>query len=218
MILVDHLQIMRSEGHNDYARTTAAAKDLRDMTKRRKIGTIVLVQTSRKGGSGGDPVSMDDGRDSGAIEEVMDFIFGIWRPELKIIQEMEKIRVAPVHPSQKTIRNDSGKPMKDSGGGQARETEAEAIQRARSEKARAIRMMSQMIIELRGLVYLQILKSRRENRNALLVFRIEGLNIEFVRHGADDLLENAAAQGGSGESSGVDPDDLEEPKGVRLDG
>lgn len=219
MIVVDHLQIMRSEGATDYSRTTAAAKDLRDMTRRRQIGTIVLVQTSRKGGSGGDPVSMDDGRDSGAIEEVMDFIFGIWRPELKALAEMEKIRALPVHPSQRYLKSDGGKIMKDSGGSQMKETTEEAIQRARSDKARQISMMQRAALESRGLVYLQILKSRRENRMKLLVYRIAGLNLDFVRHGEQELLDGGSNDDTVGESSGIEPEGLDgDSKGVRLDG
>ena len=95
-VIIDHAQLLQGEGKNSYERVSAVARDLLSFARRTKIVTLVLSQVSRQGGkSGGAPVSMDDSRDSGVFEEVLDFFIGIWRPfyDLSVEAQLEAKKI-----------------------------------------------------------------------------------------------------------------------------
>lgn len=82
LLIIDYLGLLRSSGGSSYERMSNLARELKSAAKRLSCVLLVLLQTSRQGGSGGDPLSLCMARDSGAIEEACDFLLGAWRPEL----------------------------------------------------------------------------------------------------------------------------------------
>jgi hypothetical protein len=181
-VIVDHLTIIRSPGKSDYERTSGAIKDFRGMIRRRqKCCGIILIQTSRKGGTGGDPLSMDDARNSGEIEETLDFLVGCWRPELKALAEVEKIRATPVQPVAKLLKDADGKILKDGDGKRMYESDEQAQKRARQEANRMLHLAAKAADEHRGLMFMALLKSRREGRNTVWIYKVVGLNLVFQK-------------------------------------
>ncbi|MDY6793696.1 MAG: DnaB-like helicase C-terminal domain-containing protein [Actinomycetota bacterium] len=82
LLIIDYLGLLRASGGSSYERMSNLARELKSAAKRLSCALLVLIQTSRQGGSGGDPLSLCMARDSGAIEEACDFLLGAWRPEL----------------------------------------------------------------------------------------------------------------------------------------
>jgi replicative DNA helicase len=191
LVLVDHLHIIKGEGKNNYERTGACIKDFRDMIRRRNCVGIMLIQTSRKGGTGGEPITMADCRDSGEVEETLDFLLGIWRPELKAQAEMEQVRAAPIQPVPKLKKGDDGSVLKDSSGARQWESSHEALDRARKDRDRQLYLASKAADEQRGVVILQILKSRREGRNEVFIYQLDGLTFKFVQRGQAEVPQAA---------------------------
>jgi replicative DNA helicase len=83
IVVVDFLGLIRSdiEG-NPYTQTTKKITDLAQMAKDKDTLVIVLIQLSREGGDGSIPVNITMCRESGAIEEISHFIYGIWQPSI----------------------------------------------------------------------------------------------------------------------------------------
>ncbi len=83
IVIIDFLNIIKPEvGGKRYEKTTQLILDLKMMAKEENVLVIVLAQLSRLGGDGSIPVTMDMARDSGAIEEVADFIIGVSRKDI----------------------------------------------------------------------------------------------------------------------------------------
>lgn len=210
-VIVDHLTIIRTEGKSDYERTSIAIKAFRNMIRRRRTCCgIILIQTSRKGGTGGDPLSMDDARNSGEIEETLDFMVGCWRPELKALAEVEKLRATPLQPQAKLKKDENGRVQKDEEGRRVYESDADAQKRARQEAHRLLKLAADAAAEHRGLMYMALLKSRREGRNTIWIYRVDGLNLIFQKEAgasydqfvADEDLEDPL------EGNDVSPEDI----------
>src|SRR5262249_44832465 len=66
-----------------YEQVSLVARELKNFAKRHRVALVVLCQVDREGGTGGEPITLKMGRDSGAIEEAADYLLGIWRPELR---------------------------------------------------------------------------------------------------------------------------------------
>lgn len=101
-IIIDHAQLLVNNEKNSYERVTAVAKDLMSFAKRTKIVTLVLLQTSRNSGkSGGVELNMDSTRDSGAMEEVLDVMFTIWRPfySMSVDEQLKQRQLEASDPS-----------------------------------------------------------------------------------------------------------------------
>jgi len=83
IVVVDFLGLIRSdiEG-NLYTQTTRKITELAQMAKDKEVLVIVLIQLSREGGDGSIPVNITMCRESGAIEEISHFIYGIWQPSI----------------------------------------------------------------------------------------------------------------------------------------
>ena len=81
VIVIDYLQYIRGYGNSPYEKATNTILALKGLAKSEDIPIIVLSQTSRAGGSGDTPVSMNMARDTGAIEETADYLLGAWRDE-----------------------------------------------------------------------------------------------------------------------------------------
>lgn len=94
-VVVDYFGYIKAEkGDGDaYEAASNRAKELKNIAKELNNSWFVLHQLSRKGGSGGEPVTSDMGRDSGVVEESADHIIGLWRPELALeISSEEKLK------------------------------------------------------------------------------------------------------------------------------
>lgn len=83
IVLIDYLGFIKVNGiKNKYEGLSELTAELKQLAKRTNKLFVVLVQTSRKGGNGAEPVSFEDARDSGTIEENADILIGAYRPEL----------------------------------------------------------------------------------------------------------------------------------------
>jgi replicative DNA helicase len=79
VIGIDYLGLMDGPGANTYETISRLATGTKNVAKLLNIPVILLSQVSRKGGSGQSEISLDMGRDSGAIEEGADFVLGLWQ-------------------------------------------------------------------------------------------------------------------------------------------
>jgi replicative DNA helicase len=81
---IDFLGLMRPRDASAslYAQATQKITELKQAAKDSRALIILLVQLSRAAGDGSSPVTVDMARDSGAIEELSDFILGLWDPSL----------------------------------------------------------------------------------------------------------------------------------------
>ena len=72
---------MRAPGNSIYERTSYVARQLKTLAKVTNAAVMMLSQVSRKAGDGTEPITLEHGRDSGAIEEGADFLIGMWRDD-----------------------------------------------------------------------------------------------------------------------------------------
>lgn len=80
LVLIDYLGLLGAHGKDAYERASTVGKALKDVAKRTHVAMVVAMQLSRAGGDGSTSVTLDMLRDSGVIEESMDFVVGCWRP------------------------------------------------------------------------------------------------------------------------------------------
>lgn len=84
IVFIDYLQLIRADGDGSlYETTSSTMRQLKELAKNQGITIFLLLQISRKGEGGWEPVSINMARDSGSIEEHSDFIIGVWNPSLK---------------------------------------------------------------------------------------------------------------------------------------
>ena len=79
---IDYLGLVDSDGRDEYGRISAIATGAKDLAKEVNLPVVLLSQTSRKGGTGFEEITLDSGRGSGAIEEGADFVLGMWQREM----------------------------------------------------------------------------------------------------------------------------------------
>ena len=93
VVAIDYFGYISIGDKDIYAGYSKLAKDIKSAAKEFNNSWVVLNQLSRVGGSGGEPVTLDMGRDTGVIEESADVVMGFWRPELeKDIPEEERLK------------------------------------------------------------------------------------------------------------------------------
>lgn len=80
LVMIDYLGLLGASGKDAYERSSAIGKGLKAVAKAEKVAVIVATQVSRAGGDGSEPVTLSMLRDSGVIEESLDFLLGAWRP------------------------------------------------------------------------------------------------------------------------------------------
>lgn len=81
IVMVDYFGYLKREGKRDsYTEYSDMAKAIKQMAKEQEVLMFVLAQTNRAGKDGSEPLTMDSARDTGAIEESGDYVFGIYRP------------------------------------------------------------------------------------------------------------------------------------------
>jgi hypothetical protein len=79
VVFVDYLGLLDARGKDVYERTSAVGRGLKTLAKRESVAVMVAMQLSRAGGDGSREVSIEMLRDSGVLEESMDFLLGCWR-------------------------------------------------------------------------------------------------------------------------------------------
>jgi len=83
IIFIDFLGLIKSEKFNSpYERTSNLITDLKKLAKEENILIFLAHQLSRQAEDGSVPVKLHHARDSGVVEELSDFLIGIWRPEI----------------------------------------------------------------------------------------------------------------------------------------
>lgn len=80
VVLIDYLGMLHAPGRDQYERASYLGKQLKGFAKSAGVSVIVAMQLSRAAGDGSLPVTLDMLRDSGVLEESMDFVIGCWRP------------------------------------------------------------------------------------------------------------------------------------------
>jgi replicative DNA helicase len=80
LVMIDYLGLIGANGRDSYERASTIGKTLKDVAKKTDVSIVVAMQLSRAGGDGSTPVTLDMLRDSGVIEEALDFCIGCWRP------------------------------------------------------------------------------------------------------------------------------------------
>lgn len=96
IVMVDYLGRMKNSGKDPYKVLSENAQGMKHMAKELDVAAIVLGQVGRAAGrDGSQEIGMDSARDSGQIEEASDFVWGMWRPEVKESAEkpIETIKV-----------------------------------------------------------------------------------------------------------------------------
>jgi DNA primase len=83
IIIIDYLGYIKLMGRNRYEEMSELTGEIKQIAKRTNKLFVLLSQTSRKGGDGSQPVSFEDARDSGTIEENADILLAAYRPDLK---------------------------------------------------------------------------------------------------------------------------------------
>ena len=92
MVMIDYFSYLKRPMKSDnYSEYSAMAREIKQLAKRKNCVMFVLAQTNRTGKDGSEPLTMDAARDTGAIEESGDYVFGIYRPGAKAdLTEEEK--------------------------------------------------------------------------------------------------------------------------------
>ncbi len=81
VVVIDYFGLMRLSQHSrsDYERMSTVALEMQQVTKSADVFGVYLMQLSRSGGDGTEPVRFDMLRDSGVVEETADYIIGAWK-------------------------------------------------------------------------------------------------------------------------------------------
>jgi len=77
-IVIDYMSLIRAPGQKIYERMSYVARQLKPLAKETGAAVLMISQVSRAGGDGTEPITLEMGRDTGAIEEGGDFIMGMW--------------------------------------------------------------------------------------------------------------------------------------------
>lgn len=81
LLVVDYLQYFaRGFRGTPYERASDAAMELKAVAKEEELAMIVPSQVNRSA-EHGKPISADDARDSGVVDETGDFVIGMYRPD-----------------------------------------------------------------------------------------------------------------------------------------
>jgi replicative DNA helicase len=84
LIVIDYFGYIKMTGKDDYNEKSNTARRMKEIAKKLNCVVFVLSQTSRDGGSDGStPLSLQSARDTGAIEETGDYVYGVYRPAAK---------------------------------------------------------------------------------------------------------------------------------------
>lgn len=90
LVCIDYLGRMKGGRGTAYEITSELARLLKALAKELDLAVLYLHQTSRVGGTGAEPLTVDMGRESGVTEEAADFVLGMWRPEINKPEAQER--------------------------------------------------------------------------------------------------------------------------------
>jgi hypothetical protein len=85
LIAIDYLGLLdtRELDKSLYGQVSRAAREMKNLAKRRNLAVLCLCQVSRSAGDdGSQPLTINSARESGAIEEAADFLLGMYRPDM----------------------------------------------------------------------------------------------------------------------------------------
>jgi len=97
-VLIDYMGLIDTHDQHGsaYERVSQVARELAGMAKQKQVAAIIIHQVSRAGGSGNQKVTFNMARDSGVIEEAVDYVVCCWRPKenprQKIVMSLDKNR------------------------------------------------------------------------------------------------------------------------------
>jgi hypothetical protein len=96
VVTVDYLQYFARgfPGGGQYEKTSDAVMELKAVAKEESLAIICPSQVSRSG-EDGKPLSLDDARDSGVVEETGDFVLALFRPD-QIVNKQDPTGAMPV--------------------------------------------------------------------------------------------------------------------------
>jgi replicative DNA helicase len=83
LVMVDHFGLIGGDrGMSTYDRVSTQARELKELAKRHNLPVLIALQVNREsGGDGSKELSLGAARDSGVIEEAMDYMIGLRRPD-----------------------------------------------------------------------------------------------------------------------------------------
>jgi replicative DNA helicase len=83
LVLIDHLGLVGGHrGLSTYDRVSAIARETKELAKRTRCAVVLAIQVSREaGGDGSRELTLGAARDSGIVEEVMDYLVALRRPD-----------------------------------------------------------------------------------------------------------------------------------------
>jgi hypothetical protein len=85
LLAIDYLGLLdtRELDKSLYGQVSRAAREMKNLAKRRNLAVLCLCQVSRSAGDdGSQPLTISSARESGAIEEAADFLLGLYRPDM----------------------------------------------------------------------------------------------------------------------------------------
>lgn len=81
-VLIDHLGLVGGDRKlSTYDRTSMQAREIKELAKRRNVAVVLAIQVSREAGGhhGEKRLGLGSARDSGVVEEAMDYLVGVRR-------------------------------------------------------------------------------------------------------------------------------------------
>lgn len=105
LLVVDYLGRMKGEGRDNYQKMSDLAIGLKEVAKECECAVLVIVQVNRSGGSGFKEITMDMARDSGQIEEAVDYAVGMWREDEHSQGQGEYLVTCQINKNRKGVSN-----------------------------------------------------------------------------------------------------------------
>lgn len=81
VVLIDYVQLVQGSGNSRYERTSTIAEDLKVIAKSTSTIIFLASQVSRKKCEDSHEIFMQDGKDSGSLENSTGLLLGAWRDE-----------------------------------------------------------------------------------------------------------------------------------------
>jgi replicative DNA helicase len=97
LVTIDHLGLIGGDRKlSTYDRVSVQAREIKELAKRFQCAVMLAVQVNRDaGGDGSRELGLGSARDSGVVEEAMDYLIGLRRPDRNLelsLAERERVR------------------------------------------------------------------------------------------------------------------------------
>lgn len=99
LVMIDHLGLIGGHrSQSTYDRVSSIAREVKELAKRTNTAVVLAIQVSREaGGDGSRELTLGSARDSGIVEEVMDYLVAMRRPERSTaLSAVQRIRYRDV--------------------------------------------------------------------------------------------------------------------------